>query len=227
MEIEALRVAVRAFVAFAIFLAIVRVSGKRPVHDGTTFDFVFSILLGDVVADAIWGEVPMSQFAVAAATLVGMQLTVGMLTREGAGAPRLAGAAAVLAVVLSVVALAVFGLGDRTVLTSPPERVAESFARQLAAHRYGQAVPLLDDDLAAREGPAALRARVAAIEQRAGAIERVHGESVRVDGDRAEAVARLTTERGGEVTMRLALARKHGVWKIAEIDPRIAPILSS
>ena len=45
MEIEALRVAVRALFTFAIFLAIVRVSGKRPVHDGTTFDFVFSILL--------------------------------------------------------------------------------------------------------------------------------------------------------------------------------------
>jgi hypothetical protein len=218
MEIEALRVAVRAIVTFAILLAVVRIAGKRPIHDGTVFDFVFAILLGDVVDDALWAEVPMSQFAVAAATLVGMQLTVGMLTREGAGLPRLAAAAATLAVSLAVVGLAVFGLGDRTVLTAPPEAVAEGFARQLAAHRYSRAVPLLDDELAARERPETLRARVEAFEQRAGSIERVQGEPVRIDGDRAEAVARLTTERGGEVTMRVALARKQGVWKVAGFE---------
>jgi uncharacterized membrane protein YcaP (DUF421 family) len=63
------RIAVRAVVTFAFLLVLVRLSGKRVVSEGTAFDFVFALVLGDLVDNAIWAEVPMVQFFVAAGAL--------------------------------------------------------------------------------------------------------------------------------------------------------------
>ena len=63
------RIAVRALGAYAYLLATSRGSGKRAVHQATPFDFVVSLIVGDLIDDALWAEVSMAKFAVAAATI--------------------------------------------------------------------------------------------------------------------------------------------------------------
>jgi uncharacterized membrane protein YcaP (DUF421 family) len=67
-------IATRALAAYLFLLALLRLAGKRSVRQGTTFDFVLALVLGDLIDDAIWSEVPMSQFVVAAGTLLLLKL---------------------------------------------------------------------------------------------------------------------------------------------------------
>ena len=60
----------------AIPFILVRLSGKRTVREGTSFDFVLALVLGDLVDDAVWSEVPMAQFVAAAGALVFMKLAL-------------------------------------------------------------------------------------------------------------------------------------------------------
>jgi hypothetical protein len=69
MSGELLHVAVRAAVAYLVLLALVRASGKRTVAQGTPFDFVLALILGDMVDDLLWGDVPAAGFVVAVGTL--------------------------------------------------------------------------------------------------------------------------------------------------------------
>jgi uncharacterized membrane protein YcaP (DUF421 family) len=71
---ELYKIAVRAVFSFAFLLLIVRISGKRTVAEGTMFDFVLALILGDMIDDALWAEVPASQFVVATASLVAAQV---------------------------------------------------------------------------------------------------------------------------------------------------------
>jgi uncharacterized membrane protein YcaP (DUF421 family) len=68
--VDPLRIAVRAVFVFITVLALVRASGKRTVKQGSPFDFTVALILGDMVDDAIWAEVALSQFVVAAGTLL-------------------------------------------------------------------------------------------------------------------------------------------------------------
>jgi uncharacterized membrane protein YcaP (DUF421 family) len=76
------RIAIRSIVVFAYMLAVVRLSGKRAVSEGTAFDFVLGLILGDLVDDAIYSEVPIANFAVAAGTLVFLELIVSTLVHR-------------------------------------------------------------------------------------------------------------------------------------------------
>jgi uncharacterized membrane protein YcaP (DUF421 family) len=67
-------IATRALAAYLFLLALLRLAGKRSVRQGTTFDFVLALVLGDLIDDAIWSEVPMAQFVVAAGTLLLLKL---------------------------------------------------------------------------------------------------------------------------------------------------------
>jgi uncharacterized membrane protein YcaP (DUF421 family) len=73
---DPLRVGVRVLLAYLILLLLLRLSGKRTVYQGTPFDFVLALILGDMVDDVLWSEVPVSQFIVAIASLVFMKLTL-------------------------------------------------------------------------------------------------------------------------------------------------------
>jgi len=44
--------------AYVFLLAILRASGKRTIAQGTTLDFVVALVLGDLIDDALWAEVP-------------------------------------------------------------------------------------------------------------------------------------------------------------------------
>ena len=67
---DPLRIAVRTTIVFLTLLALVRCSGKRTVKQGTPFDFAVALILGDMADDAAFAEVALSQFAVAAGTLL-------------------------------------------------------------------------------------------------------------------------------------------------------------
>jgi uncharacterized membrane protein YcaP (DUF421 family) len=76
---DPLRIALRCLVAYAFLVMLLRLAGKRTIYQGTAFDFVLALIMGDLLDDAIWAEVPIAQFVVAASTLV---LTKLMLTRH-------------------------------------------------------------------------------------------------------------------------------------------------
>ncbi len=67
---EPLRIAARVLFAFVVLHALLRVSGKRVVSQGTTFDFTLALILGDMLDDAIWAEVPFAAFLTGIGTLV-------------------------------------------------------------------------------------------------------------------------------------------------------------
>ena len=77
---ELYRIAIRAAFAYFVLLGIVRASGKRTVWEGTAFDFVLVLILGDMFDDVLWGEVPASQFAVAVGTLALLHTTISILS---------------------------------------------------------------------------------------------------------------------------------------------------
>lgn len=67
---DPLRIAIRALFVFVILLALMRASGKRTVKQGSPFDFTVALILADVVDDALWAEVAVSQFVIACGTLL-------------------------------------------------------------------------------------------------------------------------------------------------------------
>ena len=80
---DPLRIAVRTVLCYLFLLGLVRASGKRGVKQVTPFDFVLVLILGDLVDDALWAEVPFAQFVVAASTLVLTKLTMTAYKRLG------------------------------------------------------------------------------------------------------------------------------------------------
>jgi uncharacterized membrane protein YcaP (DUF421 family) len=68
--------AVRAVAAYIFLLALVRSSGKRSVKHATAFSFTISLVLGDLVDNAIFAEVPFAEFAVAAAVIAGIHIAM-------------------------------------------------------------------------------------------------------------------------------------------------------
>ncbi|MEJ7809221.1 MAG: YetF domain-containing protein [Gemmatimonadaceae bacterium] len=70
------RVGLRALVAYALLLALLRLSGKRLVSECTPADLMMSLFLGDMIDDYLWADVPPMQFFVAATTVVLTHLLV-------------------------------------------------------------------------------------------------------------------------------------------------------
>jgi uncharacterized membrane protein YcaP (DUF421 family) len=67
-------IAVRGLATYVFLLALIRLAGKRVIKEGASFDFVLALILGDLIDDAVWSEVPFAQFVVAASTLVLLKL---------------------------------------------------------------------------------------------------------------------------------------------------------
>ena len=63
------RIAVRALAAYVYLLITTRASGKRVISQATPFDFVVSLIIGDLIDDCIWAEVPVAKFGAAAASI--------------------------------------------------------------------------------------------------------------------------------------------------------------
>ena len=66
---DPVRILVRVVVAYVVLLGLIRLSGKHTVHEGAAHDLVLTLILGDLVDNLLWGEVPAAKFMVAAGTL--------------------------------------------------------------------------------------------------------------------------------------------------------------
>jgi uncharacterized membrane protein YcaP (DUF421 family) len=49
---------------YSFLLLLVRLSKKRTIYEGTTLDFVVTLIIGDMIDDALWNEVSLSYFTV-------------------------------------------------------------------------------------------------------------------------------------------------------------------
>ena len=67
---DPLRIAVRVIFIYVFLLVLVRIAGKRSVRDASPFDFTVSLIIGDMVDDALWAEVGASVFAVGVGVLM-------------------------------------------------------------------------------------------------------------------------------------------------------------
>lgn len=82
MDLDLLRLAVRALFAFAFLLMLLRLSGKRTIRHGSPFDFVLALVLGDLIDNALWAEVSLAQFVAAAMTLVAVKALLDLRARH-------------------------------------------------------------------------------------------------------------------------------------------------
>jgi hypothetical protein len=119
---------------------------------------------------------------------------------------------------LGVVAGVVIAGQDSTYFVPPPEAVAESFTREIAARRYDRAIPFVDPasgitEINVRLGGGELHAR-------AGQIDNVEGVPGVIRGEEATASAVLITEGAGRVQYFFRLARREYAWKIVEWSDR-------
>jgi uncharacterized membrane protein YcaP (DUF421 family) len=73
---DPLRIALRVVFSYAVVLVLVRWVGKRTVRQAPAFHLTFSLVLADLVDSAIYAEVPLAQFAVAAGVLLACQISV-------------------------------------------------------------------------------------------------------------------------------------------------------
>jgi uncharacterized membrane protein YcaP (DUF421 family) len=71
------RIMVRVLFGYLWTLALVRVSGKRTIHQSDVPSFVVALVLGDMFDDLFWAEVPVAQFVTAVTALVTTHLWVG------------------------------------------------------------------------------------------------------------------------------------------------------
>lgn len=77
---------VRTTVVYALLLVLIRVSGRRTVGQFTPFDLLVVMLLSESVSNALsGGDDSLGAGLLSAATLIGLNLVVGMVTaRSGA-----------------------------------------------------------------------------------------------------------------------------------------------
>jgi uncharacterized membrane protein YcaP (DUF421 family) len=81
---DPLRIGVRTVLCYLFLLALVRASGTKGVRQVTAFDFVLVLIMGDMIDDALWAEVPFAQFVVGTSTLVLTKLAMTAYKRLGA-----------------------------------------------------------------------------------------------------------------------------------------------
>jgi uncharacterized membrane protein YcaP (DUF421 family) len=79
---DVLGIAIRCLIAYLFLLGMLRLAGKRTIQEGTPFDLILAMILGDLVDDPILGDVPVAQFLTAAATLVLAELALTLYKRR-------------------------------------------------------------------------------------------------------------------------------------------------
>jgi uncharacterized membrane protein YcaP (DUF421 family) len=86
-------VVVRIAFTYVFLLVIVRLAGKRTIREGTPFDFLVALMLGDFPDDVIWGEVPIVQGVVAIGVVMTLHLIVSYASHRSIRVDQLLGAA--------------------------------------------------------------------------------------------------------------------------------------
>ncbi len=72
------RIAVRVLIVYVYLLFTTRASGKRVVSQATPFDLVVSLIVGDLIDNALWAEVSVAQFSAAAGSILFADILVMM-----------------------------------------------------------------------------------------------------------------------------------------------------
>jgi uncharacterized membrane protein YcaP (DUF421 family) len=70
--------ALRCLIVYGYLLAAVRLTGRGSMRRARPFDFVIGIVLGNLADNAIWGNIPQSEFYVAVMALLGSRLLFGV-----------------------------------------------------------------------------------------------------------------------------------------------------
>ena len=90
MEIhELLMTALRAVAVYGLALLVIRIMGKRTVGNFTAFDLLVALMLGEVVDEIIYGEVPFVQGTVAILTIASAHYANSWLSYWGHGFDKL------------------------------------------------------------------------------------------------------------------------------------------
>jgi uncharacterized membrane protein YcaP (DUF421 family) len=79
-DLDALQMAVRAFVVFFVALVLVRISGRRSFARRSAFDNIVVIVLGAVLSRPIYGASPFWPVVSGAGVLVVIHRLIGVLT---------------------------------------------------------------------------------------------------------------------------------------------------
>lgn len=66
---ELLMTALRAVGVYVLMLAVIRMLGKRTVGNFTAFDLLVALMLGEVVDEIVYGDIPLAQGVVAIAVV--------------------------------------------------------------------------------------------------------------------------------------------------------------
>jgi uncharacterized membrane protein YcaP (DUF421 family) len=86
MEIhELLMTALRAVAVYGLALLVIRIMGKRTVGNFTAFDLLVALMLGEVVDEIIYGDVPFAQGTVAILTIASAHYANSWLSYWGHG----------------------------------------------------------------------------------------------------------------------------------------------
>lgn len=126
--------------------------------------------------------------------------------------------AATVAAAVGIAAGAVFGLGDRALMVSPPEAVAEEFMRELATRRYDIARERLAEGARERGTADALRALFEPVRERIGPINTIDAAPLSDPGrgdTQAWSRAEVRGDRGA-ATFTIALSREKGLWVVSD-----------
>jgi uncharacterized membrane protein YcaP (DUF421 family) len=80
--VELERIALRVLFAYVLLHQLLRYAGKRAISSGqgagrpTGIDFLLTLIVGDLIDDLLWAEVPAAEFVAAAGTLVLLHVAV-------------------------------------------------------------------------------------------------------------------------------------------------------
>lgn len=83
--------ALRATVIYFFLLVVVRLLGKRTVGHSTAFDFIVALILGEVVDEPIYGDVPLVQALLVIAVIGGWHAVNAYLSYRSQTFDRLTG----------------------------------------------------------------------------------------------------------------------------------------
>ena len=83
--------ALRATIIYVFLLIVVRLLGKRTVGSATAFDFMVALILGEVVDEPIYGDVPLVQGLLVIGVVAGWHAVNSYLSYRSERFDRLAG----------------------------------------------------------------------------------------------------------------------------------------
>ena len=86
-------IVVRITITYLFLLIVLRLAGKRTIREGTPFDLVVALILGDFPDDVIWGEIPVAQGIVAIGSIMTLHVMVSYWTYRSIWFDRLLGSA--------------------------------------------------------------------------------------------------------------------------------------